>query len=353
MQGFVWICVPFSGEWSLPRMPIKPGRAPHPGNLNAIAGVLQKAMSLHKHGDIAAAARGYQQILSLAPNRFDATHLLAVVTAQLGNRDRARDLFASALALHPGHAEVHFNKGTIEKAAGRLAAAVADFGRALETAPDHLGALNNRSLTLLEMQLFDEALSDSDRLIDLVSGNPAVWNNRAILFHDMMRLDESLACFTKAIRLKPDYVEALNNRGNVLKDLHRFDEAVADYDSAITIDADFPGAHFNKSIALLLGDYETGGRLWEWRWDQVRLTSPKRNFKQPLWLWRQRYSRQDNPPSQRAGAWRHHPVHSICAHGVRSWCQNCGRGSGVPASPSCGAPGHRPACWQGRNASAF
>jgi tetratricopeptide (TPR) repeat protein len=334
-------------------MPIKPGRAPHPGNLNAIAGVLQKAMSLHKHGDIAAAARGYQQILSLAPNRFDATHLLAVVTAQLGNRDRARDLFASALALHPGHAEVHFNKGTMEKAAGRLAAAVADFGRALETAPDHLGALNNRSLTLLEMQLFDEALSDSDRLIDLVSGNPAVWNNRAILFHDMMRLDESLACFTKAIRLKPDYVEALNNRGNVLKDLHRFDEAVADYDSAITIDADFPGAHFNKSIALLLGDYETGGRLWEWRWDQVRLTSPKRNFKQPLWLWRQRYSRQDNPPSQRAGAWRHHPVHSICAHGVLSWCQNCGRGSGVPASPSCGAPGHRPACWQGRNASAF
>ena len=129
-------------------MPIKPGRGLHPGNQNAVKGILQKAMSLHNSGDLASAARAYQQILSLAPNHFDATHLLAVVMAQLGNQKRARELFTSALALHPGHAEVHFNKGTMEKAAGKLAAAVSDFSRAIEAAPDHAGALNNRSLTL-------------------------------------------------------------------------------------------------------------------------------------------------------------------------------------------------------------
>ena len=269
----------------MPRMPIKPGRGLHPGNQNAVKGILQKAMSLHNSGDLASAARAYQQILSLAPNHFDATHLLAVVMAQLGNQKRARELFTSALALHPGHAEVHFNKGTMEKAAGKLAAAVSDFSRAIEAAPDHAGALNNRSLTLQAMHRFDEAFSDSDRLTDLASGDPTVWNNRATLLHDMMRLDEALACFNKAIRLKPDYVEALNNRGNVLKDLHRFDKAIADYDSASAINPDFAGAHFNKSIALLLlGDYENGWRLWEWRWQQPRLTSPKRNFEQPLWL---------------------------------------------------------------------
>ncbi|MEL0195947.1 MAG: hypothetical protein VW870_02810, partial [Rhodobiaceae bacterium] len=65
----------------------------------------------------------------------------------------------------------------------------------------------------------------------------------------------------------------------------RDDDAIADYDGAIAIDADFAEAPFNKSIALLLqGEFETGWKLWEWRWQQTRLTSPKRNFEAPLWI---------------------------------------------------------------------
>ena len=250
-----------------------------------IPGFLQKAIAFHQGGNLQQAAKSYQQIIDLSPDHFDATHLLAVVNAQVGQHVRSRALFVRALALRPGHAEAHFNKGTMERADGKLLAAVADFSLAIKAAPDHLGALNNRSLVLQDMQRFEEALLDSDRLTGLAPDDPTFQNNRGTLLHTMMRLNEALACFDEAIRLKPDYVEALNNRGNVLKDLHRIDEAMTDYDSAIAINPDFPAAPFNKSISLLLnGDLAAGWPLWEWRWRQPKLTSPVRDFEEPLWI---------------------------------------------------------------------
>lgn len=276
----IWIC----GERPVPRMPRPPGPGMDLTGATQIPDLLRRAMSLHNHGDISQAAIGYRRVLDLAPNHFDATHLLAVVYAQDGNLNAARDLFASALRLRPGHAEVHFNRGTMEKSVGEFEAAIADFDIAINTVPNHAGALNNRSLTLQQMRRFEDAISDSDRLIEINPDDPVIWNNRGTLLLDALRLDEALDCVDRAIRLRPDYSEALNNRGNILKELHRFDEALSDYNDAIALDPDFAEPYFNKSILLLLlGDYEEGWRLWEWRWKQRRLTSPKRDFAQPQW----------------------------------------------------------------------
>ena len=75
-------------------------------------------MTLHNRGHPEQAASVYHQILGLSPKHFDATHLLAVASAQLGQADRSRELFSRAPALRPHHAETHFNKGTMERAAG-------------------------------------------------------------------------------------------------------------------------------------------------------------------------------------------------------------------------------------------
>jgi hypothetical protein len=37
-------------------------------------------------------------------------------------------------------------------------------------------------------------------------------------------------------------------------------------------------------VLLLIGDFEQGLKLYEWRWEVEHSGSPKRNFAQPLWL---------------------------------------------------------------------
>ena len=268
----------------MPKMPIKSGPGLNLGNAVSIDHLFQQAISLHRQGDLKGAGQAYERILVAAPKHFDATHLLAVVNAQRGHTERARTLFAKALAITPGHPEVHFNRGTMEREADNAAAAIVDFDLILDSQPDHTGALTNRSIALQTLRRFDEAIADSDRLIELTPENPVIWNNRANLLLDCMRVDDALACINKALKLKPNYHDALNNRGNIFKELQNFEKALADYDKAISIKPDFGDAHFNKAMLLLLkGDFETGWRLWEWRWKQQNFSSAPRDFRQPQW----------------------------------------------------------------------
>ena len=106
-----------------------------------------------------------------------------------------------------------------------------------------------------------------------------------VLTFQLGQFELSLNLLSRAISLKPDYAEALNNRGNVFKEIKRFDEAMADYDKAISLKPDYADAHWNKSLQLLLrGEFASGWELYEWRWKRTQLSSPIREFEQPLWL---------------------------------------------------------------------
>jgi TPR repeat len=67
--------------------------------------------------------------------------------------------------------------------------------------------------------------------------------------------------------------------------LNRHEDALASYDQAISIKSDFADAYYEKSLLkLLLGIYEEGWPLHEWRWKTRQHKNSLRNFKQRLWL---------------------------------------------------------------------
>lgn len=265
----------------MPRMPT----ASSPFHATDPQDMLRKAMALHSQGKLTGAGDLYRRLLLVAPNHFDATHLLAVVHAQTDDRQLARELFDKALAIQPGHPEVHFNRGTLLQAERAFDHAIADFTSTLRGATDHQGALNNRMVCLEAAGRLDDALDDSNRLLTLDPDNAVYWNNRGKLLTSMMRYDEALPCLDKAIKFRPDYIEALSNRGNLLAEFHRFDEAMANYDRVIATRPDFAEAHFAKShILLRQGHYDEGWRLFEWRWKQAGALASKRTFDAPLWL---------------------------------------------------------------------
>jgi hypothetical protein len=138
---------------------------------------------------------------------------------------------------------------------------------------------------LHELGLLEESVASYQNAIALNTEFAGAFSNRGNVLKKLGRLYEALESFDKALTIKPDYAEAYSNRGLALQEFKRLEEAVASYDKAIVIKPDFSEAHWNKSVTLLLiGDFEQGLKLYEWRWKNEALALPKRNFPQPLWL---------------------------------------------------------------------
>jgi hypothetical protein len=83
--------------------------------------------------------------------------------------------------------------------------------------------------------------------------------------------------------LDGNHAEAFCNKGITLTALNRPQEALLCYDAAITIHPKSTSAHFNKALALLvMGDFQQGWKLYEWRWRLPRARPP--DISEPLWL---------------------------------------------------------------------
>jgi predicted TPR repeat methyltransferase len=110
---------------------------------------------------------------------------------QVGRDDLAADLFAKAIALDAGVADVWVGMGVALRALNKLPEAAEAYRRALSVQPDHAEAHNN---------LGNALLADGDR-------------------------DGALACYRDALRHRKDYPEAHYNAGNLLHQMGRSDEA--------------------------------------------------------------------------------------------------------------------------------
>jgi tetratricopeptide (TPR) repeat protein len=246
--------------------------------------MLQRALTLHRQGQLARARSVYEEILGVQPQHFDALHLSGVVAIQTNNPELALALIAKAIDVHPGNAAVHCNHGSALEALGRTDAALASFARAISINPDYLEAhfnranvlhkleryepalaaydraiaINpnladahfNRGKVLRRLERWDEAGASFDRAIAIDPGHADAYLSRGLVLKEMRRPDAALASYERAIAIKPDYVEAHCNRGNLLKKLGRWDAALASYDKAVSIKADSAEAHFGRGIVL-------------------------------------------------------------------------------------------------------
>jgi GT2 family glycosyltransferase len=72
-----------------------------PSALATLESVLLRALGAQQAGRLDDAARAYERALELAPDHFDALHMLGVVHFQRGSFARARELVARAAAMRP------------------------------------------------------------------------------------------------------------------------------------------------------------------------------------------------------------------------------------------------------------
>lgn len=212
--------------------------------------LLQKSLELHQRGQLREAIKGYDQVLLMSPDSFDALHLKGLATYQSGHANEAIPLLTKAITLRSGIPAAFNSRGLALQAAGRLDMALRDFGKAIELKPDFAEAHCNKANALREMGRLEDAQSACAEAIRLNPGMAEIYNSLGVILKDGKNWQAAQENFIRAIKLKPGYLEALNNLGNVFKELRRFDEALACFDRALSLNRAHAQTHSNRGTAL-------------------------------------------------------------------------------------------------------
>ncbi len=216
-----------------------------------VEAIFQRAMAVHKHGDLQQAAALYRAVLSQRPAHCETLHLLGVVSLQLGDSATALELFSKSIRANPALTAAYNNRAIALQKLGRLEESLDNYDRAIALKSDYAEAYNNRGNVLLELHKANEALESFERALALRPDYAEAHYNRGNALKRLERWEAALGSYDQSIALNATYADAHNNRGNVLEELDQFDEALSCYDNAIAIRPDHVEAHYNRGTALL------------------------------------------------------------------------------------------------------
>ena len=212
---------------------------------------IEKAMTLFRAGDMAAAAQACKAVLRRNGRDVVALHLLAVTAMQQRDFAGAERIFEKLLKVAPNAAEVWANRGRNLIAMNRFDRALKAFDRAVAIAPNSAEIWANRGRHLIEMNMSDRALEAFDRALAIKPAFPQVLFNRAKLLNDMTQFEEALAACDKCLELEPRSADALTNRANILIKLERYEEALESYKKSIAVEPTSATAWKNVGILLI------------------------------------------------------------------------------------------------------
>lgn len=128
--------------------------------------------------------------------------------------------------------------------------ALADFDQAILCDSNHVRAVYNRGIILMNKNRNAEALRDYNRAIILNPKYVEAYVNRGNILRDQGQNDAAMMDYNTAIQLSPEFSKSYFNRGSLFLNLKRFDEAIADCNTAISLDRNYAKAYYNKGVAL-------------------------------------------------------------------------------------------------------
>jgi len=273
-----------------------------------VESALRRGSDFQRSGDLGAAEECYRQVLSLHPEDPGASRLLAPLLAlraqehqERGEIDAAIEGYEESLALDHGQAQVHNNLGNAYKGLGRLEDALASFRQAIVLD----GALAEAHLNLATVLYqttgrCEQAIAHCRSAVALRPSFAEANLSLGFLLEQEGDAPGAEECYRKAIAARPDYADAHLSLGRMLNQKGQLGQAIAHcraalairpdfadasltlgnllekegdaagardcYRAAFTSKPDFVEAHFNYALqSLLLGDYATGWKEYEWR----------------------------------------------------------------------------------------
>jgi tetratricopeptide (TPR) repeat protein len=245
----------------------------------------QLGMALAQHGDAQAALTQFNDSVALNPKFAAAQINLGVTLRGLGQPDAAYAALCQAQTLAPDSPVCLAALADTMQDLERFDEALPLYRQALAIRPDHADTLAKLAAALIQLHRPDEAIEAIQRALALRPEDWVAWAHLGNAEAEAGRTDAAITAYRRALDINPTVPESWCNLGVALRDAERFDESFACYARALPLAPDFAVAHWNEALGrLLLGDFERGWSLYEWRFQRGELLRTARQFDVPLWV---------------------------------------------------------------------
>lgn len=227
----------------------------------------------------------YEYAIELNPRHAEAHYNRGVILNELKRFQDAFNSYHQAITLKDNYVDAYNNCGNVAIVLKRFEEALACFQKAIEINPNYAYAYNGLGNVLMELKRFDEALQSYEKAISLNSHSPDAHNGKSNALQELKRFDDAVSGYEKAIALNPDSADTYANHGLAMQGMRKFKEALLSYDKAIELNPEMADPYWNKALLkILVGEYEEGWQLYEYRRYKQDLKGSYPIYEQPLWL---------------------------------------------------------------------
>ena len=179
--------------------------------------------------------------------------------------DRAIAELDQAIRLNPNDPISLTNRGDAWRDKGRFDHALGDYDAAIVINSKWVSAYFGRALTLqqkassdfdafVDEGRFEElAIAEYGKVLQIAPRHAGALSNRGQLYHTLRKYDLAIADFTQAIEINPANPLFLRNRALTYRMIRRFDLAIADYRNALAVTQDADGRKLIGELLAQLG----------------------------------------------------------------------------------------------------
>jgi cytochrome c-type biogenesis protein CcmH/NrfG len=224
--------------------------------------------------------------LTRKPVAGDPRQMLQAARQLLNDRrfPEAARAFAAVLAVQPDCVEAHAQLGQLLFQANELPAALGCLQQAAKISPE-MPRINALMAAVLRKQgRLAESAACCERETRISPNDPDTHYNLALARQTLQQIPEAIAAYRAALRLRPHYVDALLGLGRSLRQDRQAEAALPCFAEAVQLAPSDARGHWELGTTqLALGQYQTGWKEFEWRWQLKDFTTPPPRYEQPQW----------------------------------------------------------------------
>jgi len=191
----------------------------------------------------------WEDVISKSPRKPRGYTNLGLALEREGRHQQAKENFARATSIDPGHALAYDGLGVVGYKENQLRKALKEFSRAIALEPNISVFRNNRGLTYAALGDFENAIADYLKAIQLHPSYAEAYHNLGVVYHRQGHYGKAIEEYSKAIDLDPNDPFFYSNRGLSYSALREFERAMRDYAMALALRADFASAYEGRGIA--------------------------------------------------------------------------------------------------------